>query len=80
MIEKINIYPRIEEIITLFPNGAELYRKSEVFNKLVHCMSEGMTVYEAIEKLIELDFQRTQDFKELLKNASTPTIIVKEKN
>jgi hypothetical protein len=50
---------KITEILRMFKNGEELYKKSPLFNSAVQMMVEGMDMPEILEQTI-LACERTQ--------------------
>lgn len=56
----------MKELIDKFPEGQKLYETSNSFNKLVKCISQGMSLYEAFSILAQKELETQEIVKKLL--------------
>lgn len=56
----------MKELIDKFPNGQKLFETSAAFNKIVHCVYRGMSLYEAISFLTQQNLEQQEIMEELI--------------
>lgn len=66
----------MKKLIDRFPNGKELYEESPVFNRLVHCIYHGMSLYEALSIFAEQNLEQQKAIRNLIDKIPTQPIII----
>lgn len=57
----------MQELINKFPNGQELFETSTAFNKIVHCVYRGMSLYGAVSFFAQQNLEQQEMIYELIK-------------
>lgn len=65
----------MQELIDKFPNGRELFETSVAFNKIVHCVYRGMSLYEAVSFLAQGNLEQYKLIIDLIEKSPIRPII-----
>lgn len=65
----------MKDLIDKFPNGQELFETSPAFNKIVHCVYRGMSLYEAISFFAQQNLEQQEMIEKLIKMSPMQPII-----
>ena len=74
-----NYKNRVNEILSKFKNGIELYDTNSIFRNCIENLLEGGNVYHIIEDLILMDIEILKKYEELIKSGVIRTEIVVSK-
>lgn len=56
----------MNELINKFPNGQELFETNVTFNKIVHAIHEGLSLYDAISVFAEQNKKQWDTINEII--------------
>ncbi len=62
-MEKQEYYTKLEETVSKFKNGKELYRDSATFNRVVQMLVRDVSPLEIIEQLIMIEIDMAKAFE-----------------
>lgn len=65
----------MKELIDKFPNGQELYNTNAVFNKLIQCINNGMSLHEAVSILAKQNNNQQKLMEDLIMKSPVSPII-----
>jgi len=65
----------ISDIVSKFKNGRKLYDTSPVFHHLIHSIANGLSMYDAIEILIDINIKDKHKIEECLTSKPQQIIV-----
>lgn len=75
-MEKENLHKNIDELISKFPNGKELYISSALFNRAIQTLARGVDVYEVLSQIILICEDTTAAHTEYIKREMPRSILI----
>lgn len=68
----------MNDLINKFPNGQELYNTNTTFNFIIHHISHGMSLYEAIAIFAEQNQEQQKMMEDMIRTMPMQPIVFKE--